>query len=244
LKYEAVIFDLGSTLINYENHSWDELGRMGCANAAPLLKGISQVDVSPELLWSDFHDAIDQMFINHTANLAEIDLHEVTSLILKKLGINVIDGFAGRFIDAYYEPITGQCTLLPGVQEILKKFKDAGLKIGLISNTIFPADYHRAEMRKFGIYSDFNFTIFSSEFKFRKPKKEIFLKALELADSKPETTIFVGDRLVEDIGGPQAVGIKAILKVTEDRDYSAPITPFKTIFELSELEKIILTDVT
>lgn len=218
MKYEAVIFDLGSTLINYENHSWDELGRMGCAHAAPLIKGISNVEISPELLWSDFHDAIDQMFINHTADLVEIDLHEVTTTILKKLGINVIDGFAGRFIDAYYQPITEQCSLLPGAREILKKIKGADLKIGLISNTIFPADFHRAEMRKFGIHSYFDFTIFSSEFKFRKPKKEIFLKAIELAESKPETTIFVGDRLVEDIGGPQAAGIKAILKVTEDRD--------------------------
>ena len=243
MKYEAVIFDLGSTLINYENHSWDELGRMGCANAAPLLRDISNVEISPELLWSDFHDAIDQMFINHTADLAEIDLYEVTSLILKKLGINVIDGIAGRFIAAYYQPIAEQCSLLPGAQEILKKIKDVGLKIGLISNTIFPADFHRAEMRKFGIHSYFDFTIFSSEFKFRKPKKEIFLRALNLADSRPETAIFVGDRLVEDIGGPQAVGIKAILKVVEDRDYSAPITPFKTISELSELEKIIFADV-
>ena len=153
MKYEAVIFDLGSTLINYENHSWDELGRMGCANAAPLLRDISNVEISPELLWSDFHDAIDQMFINHTADLAEIDLYEVTSLILKKLGINVIDGIAGRFIAAYYQPIAEQCSLLPGAQEILKKIKDVGLKIGLISNTIFPADFHRAEMRKFGIHS-------------------------------------------------------------------------------------------
>ena len=148
MKYKAVIFDLGSTLINYENNSWDELGRMGCANAAPLLKGISQVEISPELLWSDFHDAIDQMFINHTADLGEIDLREVTASILTKLGITVLDGFAGRFIDAYYQPITAQCSLLPGASEILGKLKDAGLKIGLISNTIFPGDFHRGEMKR------------------------------------------------------------------------------------------------
>jgi FMN phosphatase YigB (HAD superfamily) len=241
LKFDAVIFDLGSTLINYENHTWDELGILGCRNACPILSGLSSRMISPELLWNDFHYAIDKMFENHTEDLAEIDLYEVTSGILAKLGIAVTDGLAGRFVDAYYQPITNQITLMPGAGEILHKCRLAGLKVGLISNTIFPAAFHRNEMERFGILPFFDFTIFSSEFKFRKPKKEIFLKALELTGSKPETTVFVGDRLVEDIGGPQAMRIKGILKFVEERDYSAPISPYRTIYRLSELEKIILS---
>ncbi len=240
MKFDAVIFDLGSTLINYENHSWDELGILGCRNACPILNGLSNQLISPEILWKDFHYAVDKMFENHTEDLVEIDLYEITSGILAKLGITVADGLATRFVDAYYQPITGQTTLMPGADEILQKCRAAGLKIGLISNTIFPAAFHRAEMERFGILPFFDFTIFSSEFKFRKPKKEIFLKALDLAGSKPDTTVFVGDRLVEDIGGPQALGIKGILRFVEGRDYSAPITPYRTIYKLSELEKIIL----
>jgi HAD superfamily hydrolase (TIGR01509 family) len=241
LKFDAAIFDLGSTLINYENHEWDELGRMGCQNACPILVGQSKELITPELLWNDFHYAIDQMFESHTADLAEIDLYEVTSKILTKLGIGVMDGLVTKFVDAYYLPITNQCTILPGAEEILLKCKSAGLKIGLVSNTIFPAAFHRAEMERFGISRFFDFTIFSSEFKWRKPKKEIYLKALELAGVTPEDSVFIGDRLVEDVGGPQEVGIKAILKFVEGRDYSAPITPYRTIYKLSELEKIILS---
>jgi HAD superfamily hydrolase (TIGR01509 family) len=240
LKFDAVIFDLGSTLINYENSNWDELGRLGCQNACPVLTGLSNKLITPELLWDDFHYAIDQMFENHREDLAEIDLYEVTSGILSRLGISVLNGLPKRFVDAYYLPITEQCTLLPGAEEILFKLKSAGLKNGLVSNTIFPAAFHRAEMERFGILRFFDYTIFSSEFKSRKPKREIYLKALELAGSKPEETVFVGDRLNEDIGGPQELGIKAILKFVEGRDYSAPITPFRTIYKLSELEKIIL----
>jgi HAD superfamily hydrolase (TIGR01549 family) len=228
-------------LINYENHSWDELGILGCRNACPILSGLSSQLISPELLWNDFHYAIDKMFENHTEDLAEIDLYEVTSNILAKLGITAANGLATRFVDAYYQPITNQITLMPGADDILQKCRAAGLRIGLISNTIFPAAFHRAEMERFGILRFFDFTIFSSEFKYRKPKKEIFLKALELAGSKPDTTVFVGDRLVEDIGGPQALGIRGILRFSEARDYSAPITPYRTICKISELEKIILS---
>lgn len=241
--YKAAFFDLGSTLINYDNHPWDELGRMGCESARPLLDGLTLEAVTPERLWADFHYAIDQMFENHSEDLKEIDLYEVTAMILANLGVRHLDGLATRFVDAYYQPITTQISLIPGAREILSKFKAAGLKIGLVSNTIFPATFHRREMERFGIMNFFDFTIFSSELKIRKPKKEIYLTALEMAGSLPEETVFVGDRLVEDVGGPQSVGIRGILKFTEGRDYSALIEPFKTIHSLGELEKIVLSQV-
>lgn len=241
MKFKAVFFDLGSTLIDFENHPWDELGRMGCRNACAILKNELNHDISAEKLWGDFHYAIDMMFMNHTEDLAEIDLHEVTSGILTKLGVTMHDGFAGRFIDAYYQPITKQISLCEGADAILTRLKDAGLTVGLISNTIFPARFHRSEMEKFGILKYFDFTIFSSEFKMRKPKRDIFLKALELAGCEASETVFIGDRLVEDIGGPQALGIKGILKHTADRDYSASIVPHKTIRSLHELDGIILS---
>jgi HAD superfamily hydrolase (TIGR01549 family) len=240
VKYKAVLFDLGSTLINYDNNSWDELGRRGCTAAGKLLDGMTPEPISPERLWEDFHYAVDLMFENHSDDLKEIDLYEVTTRILAKLGIVSQDGLINRFVDTYYQPITTQITLIPGASEILKKLRESGSKIGLVSNTVFPAKFHRAEMTRFGILPFFDFTIFSSEIGFRKPKIDIYLKALELAGSKPDETIFVGDRLVEDVGGPQSVGIKGILKITDGRDYSAPVTPYKTIHELSELDSILL----
>ena len=239
MRARAIFFDLGSTLINYENHSWDELGRMGCENALPLLVGLTKKPVTSQRLWDDFHFAIDQMFVNHSEDLKEIDLYEVTSTILTNLGIISLDGLCRRFVDAYYKPITEQISLVEGAPEILVRFKKKGLKIGLISNTIFPAHFHRAEMNRFGILKFFDFTLFSSEFKVRKPHTGIFLRALELAGMQPEEAVFVGDRLVEDVGGPQSVGIRGILKFVEGRDYSASVKPYKVIHALDELEKMV-----
>ena len=240
MKYKAILFDLGSTLINFDNNSWDELGRRGCEAAGKLLDGMTNEVITPEKLWADFHYAIDMMFENHSEDLKEIDIYEVTAKILANLGITSPDGLVTRFVDTYYQPITTQITLIPGADAILKSIKEAGSKIGLVSNTVFPAKFHRAEMTRFGILPYFDFTIFSSEIGYRKPKKDIYFKALELAGTQPEETIFVGDRMVEDVGGPQSVGIKGILKFTDGRDYSAPVTPYKTIHELSELKSILL----
>ncbi len=241
MKFDAVLFDLGGTLIIYENkHSWKELALLGCRNAAPVLERLSGAKIPPERIRSRLLQALDDAIQAHSEDLAEIDFFEIISVVLSDLGVEISDGLPAKFVDSYYEPTTDQITLVPGAVELLSKLKDAGLKIGLISNSIFPAKFHRDEMRRFGILDHFDFTIFSSEVMIRKPNKEIYLKALSLTKSQSERTVFVGDRLIEDVAGPQAVGMKAILKFDERRDYSDPIEPYRTVHDLDELGKIIL----
>lgn len=239
MKYKLVLFDLGGTLINYDNSPWPELGRLGCIEGAKFIKSELGQDISAEVLNEKLHNAIGRMIETRGDEEFELDLIAMTTKTLAELGINLSDGLPKKFIDAYYKPIGDQITLFPHAKEILRKIKNAGMKIGLVSNTIFPAEYHRREMKSFGIFDYFDFTLFSSEEKIRKPGKRIFEKALHLGETEPEKTIFIGDRLLEDVAGPQSVGIKAVLKFIEGRDYSADIDPLGTIHELNELENII-----
>jgi putative hydrolase of the HAD superfamily len=94
-------------------------------------------------------------------------------------------------------------------------------------------------MERFGILEYFDFTIFSADLGIRKPNKDLYLKALEMGNVPAEKAIFIGDRIVEDVGGPQSVGIKAVLKYIEKRGYTEDIKPYKTINELSELDDIV-----
>ena len=59
-----------------------------------------------------------------------------------------------------------------------------------------------------------------------------------MAGTETERAIFVGDRMLEDIAGPKSLGMKAILKFDDRRDYSLAEKPFKTIFDLVELEEL------
>ncbi len=241
MKFDAALFDLGGTLIIYENkHSWKELTLLGCRNAAPVLKKLSGAEIPAERIRSHLLQVLDDAIQAHSEDLAEIDFFEIISVVLSNLGVEISDGLPAKFVDSYYQPTTDQIVLVPGAVELLSELKNAGLKIGLISNSIFPAEFHRDEMRRFGILDYFDFTIFSSEVMIRKPNKEIYLKALSLAKSQSDRTVFVGDRLLEDVAGPQAVGMKAILKFDERRDYSDPVEPYRTVHGLDELGKIIL----
>lgn len=241
MKFDAAIFDLGGTLIIYENrHSWTELALLGCRNAAPVLKEITGVEIPPERIRTQLLQILDDAMQARSKDLVEVDLFQIVSTALADLGVEISDGLPAKFVHSYYQPTTKQIALVPGAVELLSKLKGTGLKIGLISNSIFPAEFHRHEMQRFGILDYFDFTIFSSEVMIRKPKKEIYLKALSLMESESERTVFVGDRLIEDVAGPQAVGMRAILKFDEKRDYSDDVEPDAVIYSFDQLEKIIL----
>ncbi|UCE67903.1 MAG: HAD family hydrolase [Candidatus Zixiibacteriota bacterium] len=239
MRFKLALFDLGGTLINYENSPWPELGRLGCVEGAKYIKQVLNFDIEVEELNAKLHNAVGRMIKSRGNTDVELDLIDLTARTLREFGISITDGLPQKFIAAYYRPIRDQITIAPYAGEILSKIKNAGMKIGLVSNTIFPADYHRFEMREFGLYDYFDFALFSSEEKIRKPGKEIFFRALKLGSSEPEDAVFIGDRLEEDIGGPQSIGIKAILKYMDGRDYSADIKPLETVRNLKELENII-----
>jgi len=112
--------------------------------------------------------------------------------------------------------------------------------LGLISNTIFPERTHRIELKRFGIDGLFNFEIYSSSFGLRKPHKDIFLQAVNYAGYAPQECVYIGDRYPEDILGPTAIGMTAILRHKEGRDYPEQRPePFAEIQTLAELPEIL-----
>lgn len=239
MDFDTVLFDLGGTLIKYENeYSWRELAMLGCRHAAPFVKESTGIEVSPDLLAGKLLKTIDDLMKAQGEDLAEIRIYDMVTSVLSDLGVNVSDGLPAKFVEIYYQPTTEQIVLEKGAVEILSSLRGKGKKIGLVSNSIFPAEFHRSEMKRFGIFDFFDFTIFSSEAGIRKPNKEIYLGALKLAGASPERTVFVGDRMLEDVAGPKSIGMKAILKYDDRRDYSLAEKPFKTIFGLVELEEI------
>jgi putative hydrolase of the HAD superfamily len=156
-----------------------------------------------------------------------------------KLNLSTSDGIYGSFLEVYYRSVTNQVTLVDGAEEVLKFFKEKNLKIGLISNTIFPEKFHLKELKRFGLYPYLDAYFFSSQVGVRKPHPKIFQLVLEKFKVDPSEAVFVGDRLQEDVGGAQNVGMKGILKYHQGRDYTLPITPDAQVMELKDLPEVV-----
>jgi len=239
-KLNAILFDMGSTLIEFENSSWEVLRKLSAGNGYRFLKERSLIDLDFYIFSKAIEEEFEVARERSNKTLKEIKFEKFAGLIFKKLRLHISDGNFPLFLEAYYQPITEQLTLIDGALEILKFFKYRNVKIGLVSNTIFPERFHLNELKRFGIYPFLDVALFSSTVGYKKPHPKIFKTALGKLKVKPERAVFVGDRPAEDIGGAKSVGMKAILKPKTGREYSAPIVPDGRINSLYELPEKIL----
>lgn len=244
-QLKAILFDMGSTLLEFENSTWEVLRRLSAETGYEFLKGknlsLPNFEEFSETLSAEFLNARSEIESpgSFGQSFKEMKFEKVIFDFFTKLNLSTSDGVYGSFLEVYYKSVTDQVTLVDEAEEVLRFFKDQNLKIGLISNTIFPEKFHLRELKRFGLYPYLDVHFFSSTVGFRKPHPKIFQLALEELEVEPSEAVFVGDRLEEDVGGAQNVGIKGILKYHEGRDYTLPITPDAQIMELEELlEKI------
>ena len=96
---------------------------------------------------------------------------------------------------------------MPGAIEALQL---AVGKTKLIAVTNGLATHQRRKLTLVGLLEPFDGIVTSADAGASKPSPEPFLMALELAGATPSDAVMIGDSLVNDVGGAQALGIPAI----------------------------------
>lgn len=236
LDPKAVIFDLGSTLIEYEAVSWDELNVL-CANHAHtfLLEHGYRIP-DPVEFHAMFEAAKSSYRKRASESYEEWDVPQVAMEMLGQYDKAIAPEFVDSFFDAYYKPVDTLLFMYDDTIDTLQRLRKKYPQIGLVSNTVFPERVHRHELERFGIEPYLNFAIFSSTFRLRKPHPDIFREACRLAGYPPEECVYIGDRYLEDITGPNSIGMPAVLKVKEGREYPPEMpAEVRKINRLSEL---------
>ncbi len=238
LKPKAVIFDLGSTLIEYEVVTWDELS-LKCALAGRKMLEKGGYPVPDEAAFHEvFERAKAPLRKEASASYVEWTVPQAARALFRELEVEYSDELVDRFFTAFYKPVDKLLYVYDDTVATLEKIREAFPRIGLVSNTVFPEEVHRKELKRFGIEPFLDFEIFSSTFGWRKPHPEIFAKAANLAGYAPQECVYIGDRYLEDVTGPHSVGMPSILRVKEGREYpeEMPLAErrISTLSELSE----------
>ena len=219
LTPKAIIFDLGSTLIEYEAVSWDELSKT-CALAGRKLLIKEKHPVPDEAKFHEAFEAAKAPFREEASrSWIEWTVPQVAKKFFARLEIEADDGLTDRFFEAFYKPVDDLLYVYDDTVETLRTLRQTVPVLGLISNTVFPEEAHLRELKRFGIKPYLDFTLFSSTFGLRKPHPEIFAKAANLAGCAPKECLYVGDRYMEDIEGPAKIGMPAVLRMKEGREY-------------------------
>lgn len=236
LQPKAIIFDLGSTLIEYEAVPWPELA-VECINKVGTFLKKKGYDVPDKGEFYSLFDEVKGMYRETAAKkLIEWSIPQAAATVLKKLNIDNENGLADKMFEEYYKPVDEKLYVYDDTKAMLELIKEKIGRIGLISNTIFPEQTHLKELKRFKIEKYFDFTIFSSTVGVRKPHPDIFIKAANMAGLAPGECVYVGDRYIEDVTGPNGIGMPAILKKLEIREYPEDMPEtVRTITCLTEL---------
>ena len=102
----------------------------------------------------------------------------------------------------------------------------------------------REQLRHTGLDTLIDSAVFSAEVGWRKPSPRLFTAALAGLGATADHTVFVGDRMREDIVGATRVGMRTVLVARDTADVRADQGdgPDAVIRSLSELPALLLAE--
>jgi putative hydrolase of the HAD superfamily len=191
---QAVIFDWGGTLTPWHTVDFQEEARV-LAAAAPDADetAAALIGQAGAVIWGRSRD-------HHTsATVADI---------FAEAGLTHDEALLAAYRE-FWEPHTYTD---PDAVPLFSRLKVDGLKVGVLSNTVWPRQWHEDFFRRDGVLEMLDGAVYTSEIPWTKPAPEAFraaMRAVEVDD--PAACVFVGDRLFDDIWGAANVGMRTIL---------------------------------
>ena len=238
-QIKAVLFDLGETLINFGHIKTTSAIFEAGKRSYDYLKKMNQ----PVGRFASYISG-NLLNIRIRAILSEITGKDFDSLEeLKKYGqrkkFTLTDEQWHEFNWYWYEPLTDHATIEPGLIDMLGGMRTSGIKLGIISNTFVNSSALDRHLKEMGIIEFFPMRLYSYQYKYRKPNKNIFLKAARNIDVPPENVIYVGDRIDKDVKGSMGAGMTPVLKKAHTNDGKTCPKNVAIIKTLSELPGLI-----
>ena len=196
-QVDAVIFDWGGTLTPWHEvdleRQWQVFARAVHGEEHRARELALELQRAEGAAWSRARD---------THSSAALDQ------ILADAGLGGVEHLAARAAyEKFWEPHTFTD---PQVEPLWTALRHSGIRVGVLSNTIWSSAYHRAIFERDGVAHLIDADVYSSEIAWTKPHPEAFRAAAAAVGVPPERCVYVGDRLFEDVHGPQQVGMRAV----------------------------------
>lgn len=227
-RYDTVCFDLYGTLVDirtdeYDKAAWEKLRAF--LNDSGM--GVHYVDQ-----WF-LRDLLEQSLIREQARAAErVRAAGISDCADEDLEPDRAEGFRSLFAvaapqgraDAVWQAQADEMAaraawefrkatirhigLYPGAQELLRRLRRSGFTTVLVTNA--QACYTAPELEMLGLDALFDQIVISSEESLKKPRPEIFQRALARVGGVPERAVMVGNDERCDILGARAAGMDGV----------------------------------
>ena len=224
MAIEAVIFDWGGTLTPWHTIDAAELWSWVCE---PHFPPAEAAQYAAALLAAE-----DELW-----GLSRTEQRSATmSALFDLAGVSATEAFLASYLGAW-EPHTFTD---PDVPDLLCHLRGRGVRIGVLSNTMWPRSWHEDVFRRDGVLDLIDGAVYSSEIEWTKPHPEAFRAAMSaIGVTDPASCVFVGDRPFDDVHGAQTVGMRAVLIPNSDVPPFDGAIPDAIIGSLAELPPLI-----
>ncbi len=196
MPIDAVIFDWGGTLT-----AWHDIDfhAESLALAQAVVGADHEIEVSQQRL--------------HTAGsvIWGRSRDEQRSSTVADLFTEAGLGHDPELLTAYYDFWDPHTHTDPDVRPTWEALRADGIKVGVLSNTIWPRAFHEGFFDRDGVRDLIDGDVYTSEIPWTKPSPRAFTAAMEAVGvTDPARCVYVGDRLYDDIWGAQHAGLRAI----------------------------------
>ncbi|MCL5961353.1 MAG: HAD family hydrolase [Chloroflexi bacterium] len=233
---DTILFDFGHTLVDLRA-SDDALRQVYAGIRARLLSlghhTLPSVDDMVAVVAKRIDQLINDSYVG--PNVEELDIVDLFDAVYREVGVALHKDELRDIVVMEHQALSSAMTPADNVREVLRALKGLGLRMGVVSNMTNLPEMMVRDLERMRILQYFDVTVFSSETRVRKPDKRIYLAALNVIQSIPEKTVFVGDRIKEDVLGPQALGMKAVLTHQFRQEQLNGSRPEKVILDLAEM---------
>ena len=140
--------------------------------------------------------------------------------------------------EAYWSTYLDEMELFDGVIETLSSLHRAGVDVAVVSNLTTRIQLQKIE--RLGLEPSIDLLVTSEETGREKPSASTFTMALARLDRRPSETLMVGNSVVSDVEGGNAVGLTTALFNADESDPTGQQRPDHRIDEFSEIQELVL----
>jgi putative hydrolase of the HAD superfamily len=237
VKAAAVVFDLGGTLVH-----WPEWETGAAAKWGASYDALVQAGLAPP----DRETYVHAMRGAELAHWRRVD-HEhwsgpPTLLVaegFRALGIDADEVRLLAALDGYAAAVGGWSQIFPDAVETLRTLRERGLRLGLLSNTWWAAEWHNADLAAHGLSELLDELVYTSDLPHSKPHPSVFREVARRLGVEPREAVMVGDRMIDDVAGAQAIGMLGIWKRNDATPVREDIKPDAIVETLADVPHLV-----
>ena len=205
---QAVFLDLGDTLVHL-SRPWDDVFH---ANLEALYKYVAKLGL--QLDYDRFAGTFVKVFNDASAKAdvykVEIPIEDIIRKVLRKSRLEVVGvDLVHNAMTEFFRPEVDTWQVYPDTVEALTALRNQGLKMGVISNA--KGDWAvRQIIKRNDLDQFFDVVVTSASMRIRKPRPEIFMRALTELNVTATDSAFVGDSIEADVSGARNIGMRPI----------------------------------